>query len=251
MKKTNASARNRRRGRFTLIELLIVISIIAILASLLLPALSMVREKGKTTKCLNNLKQIVLAATLYSGDYDTTLLPDGTYWGTNYWQYALVNNNYLPKPKYWGSRSPSGFLACDAEQRTIYSTMDVWSSWVGSHYGMNYFLGLQSPTDSAAPYCWHPKAQVPYPSRVMYFGDKPIGWKSLLCYDSTATGGRTGLPTYFRHQNKMNSVFLDGHAATGGRDKVPTEMVVGVEYLGLYYFWLKRSYMNAGGWREL
>ena len=54
---------------FTLIELLVVIAIIAILGSLLLPALARARDKGKAAKCQSNLRQLVLAAIMYEGDH--------------------------------------------------------------------------------------------------------------------------------------------------------------------------------------
>ncbi len=56
-------------NRFTLVELLITIAIIAILASMLLPAMNKVREKGKAISCANKLKQLGTMFTFYINDY--------------------------------------------------------------------------------------------------------------------------------------------------------------------------------------
>jgi prepilin-type N-terminal cleavage/methylation domain-containing protein len=73
---------NRARQRFTqsdgftLVELLVVIAVIAILAALLLPALSGAKERARRAACLNNIRQFIFAAHLYAGDHDD-LLPRG------------------------------------------------------------------------------------------------------------------------------------------------------------------------------
>ena len=74
LRESGLSGRAVRRG-FTLIELLVVIAIISILAAILLPALSRARQKAVSVQCVNNLRQLYLAVTMYAGENNGHYVP--------------------------------------------------------------------------------------------------------------------------------------------------------------------------------
>jgi len=109
---------------FTLIELLVVIAIIAILASLLLPALGKAKEQGSRTKCIVNIKQILLSTQMFVSDNDDympyTSWSSGTYNVPN-WCYTRVATNVAPEHRVelgqlWSYHTEKRLFFCPLEK---------------------------------------------------------------------------------------------------------------------------------------
>lgn len=105
---------------FTLIELLIVISIIAILAGMLLPALNRAREKGRAISCSNIVRQLRMTVSSYEDDNGEILMPAYLEEGSNipYWMKLLSRSGYWDNRGFWDAdkKMPKQF-ECPSEQR--------------------------------------------------------------------------------------------------------------------------------------
>ena len=197
-----------KRAGFTLIELLVVIAIIAVLAALLVPAMKEAMERARTLHCLNNLRQLGVAAHLYAQDHEDIILECLlTYFDDKgrkieeSWHWRMWQGDYLEKPK---DGDPT-MLVCPAFKPF------VWHSHACT-YGMR--SGWHSP---------HNVAELEKPVDYLLFADSLSYWQCFGNFVPTQTyriysfeyaGPGLHPRVHVRHLGRTNINFADGHVAS-------------------------------------
>jgi prepilin-type N-terminal cleavage/methylation domain-containing protein/prepilin-type processing-associated H-X9-DG protein len=209
----------RANSAFTLVELLVVISIIALLLAILMPALNRAREQGRTIVCASRLHQIGLACQLYLYKYNNNFFP--SYCGDQAWASEPQGHELQTLAGTKVGFYPGSIYDCPSQpSRLRPPTLVDWAKYLD--YSYNACLG---DGDLNSPMFPPPKAKIRQASRVVMFWDS-TRYRGYYC--RTKYGNGTPNPEYWNNKNSgwfnptpalmtwphsksANFVFVDNH----------------------------------------
>jgi len=205
---------------FTLVELLVVIAIIGILAAMLLPSLSRSQATAKSVNCLNNLRQMGIAAQTYTGDHDNSF-PIAYYLGNENgafvsyaWDLTTIQDatNRVVPGVLWQGQGIHKVQQCPSFEGVANWLADPYTGYNYniSFIGHGQFESIPDPAKASA---------VRRPADTALFGDGQFAggankfmrapWPNPG--DVSFTGRWSGTQG-FRHHKRSNTAFVDAHA---------------------------------------
>ena len=211
-----AESVSRIDGGFTLIELLVVIAIIGILAALMLPALGSAKQAVMRTRCIDNQRQLFLAARMFADEHEGWLPARGL-GGDDRWPAAF--RSYLS--------GNSGVFYCPVSKDSAEQRADPYAN---DHNNTSYII---NGFNDLIPYNTRDSVRLddlPDQAGTILFGESKDGDGNF--YMDLVEGNQNNVLDYMRHQAGACYVFADGHGEWIAAPRTVTEKM----------WWTNKSY---------